>query len=281
MRKDAEMITRKLDGIAGAVVVAGMLVLGTQAHASYMIEWQDGPAGKDFLNWSSEELNGGTVKETTTSGSVGLGGDADTALILDPNTGGDGTVYRDVHFTTASDLIANGNLSAWGDNDLDIYGMQFDFYAGADGEGNGGAPLNLGFYFASENAGEEHVWYYNIGTDYITDGWATYGVAFDFNYSNYGQSGWYGFQDNSWFPSLDATDFANDISTDGVVDRLGVWIAYDTFNDDQIYGIDDFGLTVPEPETYLVLGMALLSIAVVFRKRISDSLADARAMMHA
>jgi hypothetical protein len=38
-------------------------------------------------------------------------------------------------------------------------------------------------------------------------------------------------------------------------------------------------LKVPEPETYLVLGMALLSVVVVFRKRICESLTEARTMM--
>jgi hypothetical protein len=256
--------------IAGVAVVAGMMLMG-HAQAAVLVEWQDGDT-KGFANWDSEELLGGTVKDDIASGSVG----GRTAMVTDPDVV-DETLFTDVHFTTDTGLIADGNLSAWGASDVDLKGMQFDFYANADGDGTG-APTGLGFYFADTGG---HVWYYDIDPSYITDGWATYSVDFEFNYSAYGQSGWYGFADNTWASPLVEGNFTTDIATDGAVDRLGVWIAYDTFNSDQAYGIDDFGLTVPEPETYLVLGMALLSVAIVFRKRISDSLAEARAMMHA
>ena len=256
--------------IAGVAVVAGMMV--GHAQAAVLIEWQDGDVGgKAFANWGSEELQGGTVKDTASAGTTG----GETAMVTDPDT--DASLYTDVHFTTDSGLIQDGNLSAWGANDVDLKGMQFDFYANANGNGTG-APTGLGFYFADTGG---HVWYYDIDPSYITDGWATYSVDFSFNYSAYGQTGWYGFANNTWASPLVEGDFTTDITTDGAVDRLGVWIAYDTANSLQEYGIDDFGLTVPEPETYLVLGMALLSVAIVFRKRISDSLAEARSMMHA
>jgi hydrogenase/urease accessory protein HupE len=59
---------------------------------------------------------------------------------------------------------------------------------------------------------------------------------------------------------------------------VGFWIAYNE-NTTQGHKLGLYGISVPEPETYLILGMALLSIAIVFRKRISESLAEARALM--
>jgi len=274
MRKDVEMMTEKLTKFVGAAAVAAVVLGGMQAQGAYLLEYHDGESNP-FASWTNVDINDDTPGSGagTLTQNAAVGSPSSTGLEITANT--DGSIYRDVIYTTSAALNGStGNLSTWGgNNDQQIVGMQFDFYNDATD-----APTGLGFYFADEGG---HVWYYDIDPSFITDGWNTYGVTFSYNYSVYGSSGWYGYTDNTWTGLLDGTDFATDISTDGAVDRLGVWLAYETLNNDQTYGIDNFGLTIPEPETYLVLGMALLSIAVVFRKRISDSLAEARTMMHA
>jgi hypothetical protein len=149
--------------------------------------------------------------------------------------------------------------------------LQFNFYANADGSGHG-APDNLGFYFR----GNGHVWYYDIDSTYVQDGNNVFRAQLDYNTDAYGSTAWYGYTDNSWGAITTETDFLSDIQN---VDRVGIWIAYNAANSTQDHQITLYGISVPEPETYLILGMALLSVAIVFRKRISESLAEARSMM--
>jgi len=262
------MMTKRYNTLIA--VVAGLMLAG-HAQAAFMIEWQDGDT-HPFDGWVSEaQKSGDGLTENVAGGaypndSIG----SRTALRMDPDVGSPSSPLTDVHFTTAANLI--GDLSDTGDGGP--WSIQFDFYANADGAG-AGAPQGLGFYFqAADNA----VWYYNIDTSFITDGWGAYTVALDWNANSYA-GGWYGYTDNTWStPILTEAAFDADVAS---VARIGFLLTYSDNNTTQDWGVDDFGLSVPEPETYLVLGMALLSVAIVFRKRISDSLAEARAMMHA
>lgn len=252
-------------------VVAGLMLAG-YSQAAFLIEYQDGE-NHAFDGWASEaQRSGDGLTENITGGLYPddtIGGHA-KALRLDPNVGSPSSPLTDVHFTTAGNLI--GDLSDTGDGGP--WSIQFDFYANADGVG-GGAPQGLGFYFqAADNA----VWYYHIDTSFISDGWGAYTVALDWNANAYA-GGWYGYTDNTWSSAIvTEAEFDADVAS---VARIGFLLTYSENNATQDWGVDDFGLSVPEPETYLVLGMALLSVAIVFRKRISDSLAEARAMMHA
>jgi len=247
-----------------------------EVSASMLIEWQDGAddvAGHTFSGWDSRERYTGVAPEFELGG-VDLSGD--NTILINPDTGA--SPKTDIHYTTAAALGAQAgdSLNSWGLSGSDIHSIQFDFYADAAG----GTPDGLGFYFAAAGG---NAWYYTIGNAYIQTGWNTYEVALSYNANAYGTSSWYGWPTDPWGggPALGSGDFTSDLAAADFADYIGFFIQYDSSDSLQSYQIDNFGLTVPEPETYLVLGMALLSIAVVFRKRISDSLAEARTMMHA
>jgi len=255
---------KSINLVACGLLTTGLLTLNAMA-TPILYSYQD---GDDFAfdGWTSEGVFGGAGTETPTYNTV----DGRTAVLLDPNVGN--SLQTDVILTPALTGVGYQNMNAYGPSGTQIAGMSFDFYAGANGNGTG-APAGLGFYFQTTG---NHVWYYDILPAYIGDGWNTYSLAFSYDADPYGSGGWYGYTDNTQTTPLGSGDFTTDL---GLVNGLGIWITYQDNNSDQIYGIDDFGLTVPEPETYMVLGMALLTMAFVFRKRITDSLADARSMM--
>lgn len=64
-------------------------------------------------------------------------------------------------------------------------------------------------------------------------------------------------------PLVDQDDFLADL---GSVDWIGVYIFRDG-TDEEIYGVDDFKLMVPEPEEYLMLAAALLTAFLVMRRQ--------------
>jgi hypothetical protein len=260
--KKGSMIMNNYDVklIAGSVLVMGAMLIGGSTQAAVLIEWQDGSAGHSFADWAIEAYHSGDSVSGDITGDQPAG-----PLHLDPNTGIG--VYRDVVFTTDSSLT--GDLSGLGVAGAPV-SLQFNFYANADGSG-AGAPAGLGFYFQNT---DNSVWYYDIQGGYIDDGNNTFSVQLDYDTDAYGSTTWRGYADNTQATSLAASDF--DITA---IQRVGVWIAYNTSNSTQDHQIGLYGLSVPEPETYLILGMALLSVAIVFRKRISESLAEARAMM--
>lgn len=251
------------------VIVLGLTVTASCSIATpILFDYEDGE-NIAFSDWAIEEVNAGTV-EGAIAGEPGAGttvGANNNAISITADTAGDITPRTDVIFTTAFNPGGGADMNSYGPYSTDIAGIRFDFYAGANGDGTG-APIDLGFYFSTT---DNEVWYYTISG--IADGWNTYFTYFDYNYG----SGWYGYSDNTW-----GTDISSQVEFDAAianVDRIGLYITYQTDLDGQQYGIDDFGLTVPEPETYMVLGMALLSVAVVFRKRITESLAEARSVM--
>ena len=187
--------------------------------------------------------------------------DGETSVRVTSDTAGVFTPSEGVVYTTGSNLAGDLDFT---ENGLAIASVSFDFYAGADG--TTGAPDALSLYFQTDGA----VWFYQV--DNIVDGWGNYTVGIT------SESGWVGWDS----AAVGATQLSGTFLTDlASVDHLGFSIAYVADLDGQQYAFDDVALQIPEPETYLVLGMALLSVAVVFRKRISDSLAEARSMMHA
>ncbi len=247
--------------------VALFALMGAQAYATpYLIVSHDGD-NTPYSNWSIIEDDGGApqglidagagqVTGPTGGSGVTVGG-RPNALEISATTDDNG-LYTDRIFTTADNLT--GNYTAFGGG-VALAGLRFDFYAGGDaGGGSEWAPTLLSVYFSTDN--DSTIWAYDI--ENITQGWGTYSVSF-------GASGWYDYTGTS-------VPFNNALTT---VDSIGLAIMYTFDQSGQIYGIDNFGLTVPEPETYMILGMALLSVAVVFRKRITESLVEARAMMQA
>jgi len=245
--------------------LVALAMLGTVGltSAGIIIEIEDGDSNA-FNNWTLDPRYTGDGEEGVQSLATV---DGETAVKVTGDTAGDFSPGEDVIFTTGPNLAGNLNFSQSG---LGIEAITFDFYAGALGEGSGGAPDALTVYFQGDGGS---IWFYNIDTADIGDGWNSYKAGL------LSADGWEGYASHAvGAAALGSGDFLGDLVD---VDRIGISIQYGADLDGQVYGIDDYALTIPEPETYLVLGMALLSIAVVFRKRISDSLADARAMMQA
>ena len=261
----------KTSSLCVGVMAALSLFAAAVQAAPMLYNWQDGTAERQFANWTSVDGVDGVGAGTATpnaAGSLGAG-----ALTITPGALGTGIVQDDI-YTTNLGLLGGAtpaDMTSYGASGTEIAGMRFDFYAGANGDGTG-APDGLWFYFQTTDSER---WYYEIGTGYIGDGWNTYDVSFDWGTDRYGSLNWFGI-DGVGDPIIGAAGFDAAITD---IAGLGISIQYLENNSTQVYGVDNFGLTVPEPETYMVLGMALLTVAFVFRKRITESLDEARAMM--
>jgi hypothetical protein len=83
-------------------------------------------------------------------------------------------------------------------------------------------------------------------------------------------SGWYNLQGQP----LTQTAFENSLAA---VTELGFVLGYQPFMDDQLYRFDNVALVTPEPGTYAALAAALVSLAVVFRKRLNEQFDAIRA----
>ena len=254
-------MTGKMEKL-GLVLAAAVLMGSTLAHALPIIEQQNGD-GDAFTGWDLEgryagDPDGGAQSLDTVDGETAVEVNADTAGEFVPQT--------DVIFTETSNLAGNLNYT---DTGLQVTQITFDFYAGRDGDGTG-SPDALTLYLQT---GGSAIWFYNFNTADIDDGWNSYAVNLTYG------SGWTGFDDNTLGAATrDSGDFATDMLD---VDRLGFSIQYAANLDGQQYAFDDIALHSPEPETYLVLAVALLSLAVVFRKKIKESLTEARTVMNA
>lgn len=251
------------------LLVLSSLFVGSSFATPMLFDWEDG-SPNPFSDWSVGQRFTDVdapaaigVLEGDDSAGVGTISGSGNAMQIDAdNLGGNsgGLFNEDVFYTTAfggTDV----NMNSYGDNNTDIAGIAMRFYSDA-APGVGDVP-QVGFYFLS---GTDR-WFYDLN---LVQGWNTYYASFS------SSSGWIGYTDGD-----SENLFANDTAFNSAimdVDAIGFYISY-AATDGQVFGVDSYGLTVPEPETYLILGMALLSVAMVFRKQITDSLAEARAML--
>jgi hypothetical protein len=181
--------------------------------------------------------------------------------------------------TSLNSQPATGNYSTGaGIGGAPILGVSFDFYV--DSGNDATSPSELNVYFTSLT-GRDWRWRVEDYTS-IGDGWNS-GLGANFGASYIDANGF-----GSW--ELVGGGVANDalwLADIGNVSAIGLELGYLVGGGTEMYAFDNFALDdsevlfVPEPETYFVLAMALLSVAVVFRKRISESLAEARAMLMA
>ncbi len=237
-----------------AAAVASVLLAGNADSAIILVDWQDG-AGNPYAGWSTSAFGGYGLPNTLNPLSEDTVAGTPAIEITGSTT--DFSV-RGVLLTT--DEFAGPTVD-YDNSGSDVDALTFDFYA------VGTVPSLLGFYFQS--SGGSH-WFYNIASIGAADAWNTYevGVA---------SSGWLGYGNLDWTGAPGETIDAAwaDIS------EVGMYFWFNPNQAGQEYALADYGvgMTVPEPETYVVLGMALLTVAFIFRKRITVSLAEARAMM--
>ena len=152
-----------------------------------------------------------------------------------------------------------------------ITGGANDDWATAIGLGGDGGHMEIDFYDDSGLAGLSV--YFENGTSRWTydvvlfgdagaTGWSTYAFSMDSSGTGWGHSGGAG----TW-----AADLAQ-------VDVLGFIVTYDPDAGPQLLGLDNFilddePLGVPEPGTYVMLGSALISLGITFRRRLEDVVA--------
>lgn len=260
-------MNKKIQRWSVGVVALACIVSAGVAVATPLI--QDG-VNETYAGWDVEPDEGtgaatGIIADGG-GGGVTLGGVQ--AIQISADTEGQLTPPTDVVFSTDFDagMTLDGLPMVYGD--AGVTGLRMDFYAGEEGP-----PVALGFYFRSD----DNVWYYSVNaTGMAPETWASFSAPF-------GQTGagWIGYEHDD--ATNEATGFRDpgEFFTDlAAFDQLGVFVTYQPNLDGQVYGVANYGFVpVPEPETYVVLGIALLSVAFVFRKRITDSLAEAREMI--
>jgi hypothetical protein len=144
------------------------------------------------------------------------------------------------------------------------------FYSDANANGSwDGAtdqPGALSLYFLGVNA----VWLYNV---------TPYAQWTEFSANLLPSAGWYDL--NGMFQSTDP-EFLADIA--GNVSQVGFRIGYSSGASLAEFGVgsytlDDEYLIVPEPQTYAMLGMALVSLGVTFRRRLNTAVGSVRASL--
>ena len=250
--------------IRSMVAIAAMVSCNVMA-APIVTETFDGANnftvdGTYFGDSQSVGVNAGQY-EITVSGDVGLNVQTFLTTTLD------GQGVAPANFVTGENVAGGG---------VPVLGVSFDFYVDAGNDAT--SPSELNVYFTSSASGNDWRWrvedYTTLSTGWNTGLGANIGDSF---VDVYGMGSW-----ELVGGTANDIDWLADIKT---VTSIGLELGYLVGGGAESYAFDNFALDdsevllVPEPETYFVLAMALLSVAVVFRKRISESLAEARAMM--
>ncbi len=160
---------------------------------------------------------------------------------------------------TAGGLAANG-----------IKGISFNFYNPA-----ATAIPEMQVYLVAASG---NVWYHPLADVTGGSGWANYGANLSYDSLNAGTGEWFTTGGDSlatW-----QSDLAN-------ISGIGFRMLYDTTANQQ-YGFDNiiiqddpYILLVPEPQTYAMLGFALLSLGITFRRKLEDSFDSLKSMIHA
>jgi len=193
---------------------------------------------------------------TAAGGSAAYGGLSNGGGYLQV-LGGAATVspFQDVIF---DNLAANTLIAASGGNFGLATSLRFDFLVDA----GTGVPDALSIYFSDIGSGA--TWYFDINTAALITGWNTdEGMDLD------RALGWY----RTTGVESDLT-FATALAS---VDEVGWLLTYDFNEGGQIYGFDNLALddetfNTPEPEVYAMLGFALLSLGIAFRRDLNDML---------
>jgi len=120
-------------------------------------------------------------------------------------------------------------------------------------------PNTLALYFQSSSGNE---WIYELNSPLPSDGWVNYRVPVN------GVLWGILYQPNT------SSSFYSDFST---VTRFGLYVITDpSFGGTQNFGLDNFQLVVPEPETVWLMIAAMLSMGVTFRGKLGSLAAQVR-----
>lgn len=173
-------------------------------------------------------------------------------------SGGDASVNaeEDYIFVDSGPLAGNQNYLSY--NGSNVTSIAFDFYTISAGTNQIPNYGQLSVYFVSDKGGSNWIWYYTID---ITAGTTSY-LADLMNYS-----GWWNTQGAHWNQASFNTDL-------GDVDEIGILLTYWPNIGNQTYEIDNFTINtlIPEPRDFAIILAALLSLALVFRRRLSDAM---------
>ena len=172
------------------------------------------------------------------------------------------------HFVTAGAAGSGANFTGdFSSAGKSVQGVSFNFY-------NPSATVvpQLTVYLVAGG----HTWYHTA-LAITPNGWGNYGVNFSDHALNAGTGDWF-----TLAGTEDLADWQSDIQS---VTALGLSVFDDGSFNNQWIGLDDFQImddpyfvTVPEPQTYAMLGFAFLSLGVTFRRKLENSLASLKAM---
>ena len=244
------MDTKKL--IIGITCLAAVALQTTYGAPIIGDDGGDGILGSSFDNWGIVGANANPTYGTF-SPDVSLGGHASALEIV----GGPASFFpmTDYVFNNAT---LGGDWGALGVGGLEA--ITFDFYSATS------APDALDLFF-SEGSNQ---WHYIVPA--LSTGWSGYSADLDYS------AGWYNISGVN-----DALTFGNSYAA--VNKNVGIRLQYGVNETAQVYGIDNFYLNdapvgaVPEPQTYAMLGFALCSVGMTFRRRLHGSLESLKAML--
>lgn len=223
----------------GLLAASALLILSVFSSAAiYKEEWETDDAG-----WQIKSKDEGAAYGSADwySGSPWDG--REEVLRIEASTGAG--ISQDIIY---ADPTADGTLVGNMDYSHAEY-IQFDFYANM-------APVQLNAYFKGNNV----IWLNEI-TSVTVGSWDSYSITLGYDFGE-------GWRRQDGTPETSA-DFRTSVAD---VDEIGILIWYQGSTAGQDYGLDNYTV-IPEPETYLMLGFALLSLAVTFRRQLNDALA--------
>ncbi len=216
--------------VFGALIV--LLILPFSASADAIITQHDWDPLGDNL-WTSRYSQ--TAIDYPAAGGVD---DSGWMRITFPETEEPaGAEWWDIISTPADNLFAG----PW-EPDMSL---SFDFWS------SNVAPAKLAVRFSATNSA--YIWGNEITVPSSVGSWSTVGVSFQ------------NWEDWKWdfLPGLNQDMYLDDLAA---IDWIGVYIRR-FGQDEEIYGIDNFTLMIPEPDQYAMLAAALITSTASLRRK--------------
>jgi hypothetical protein len=240
--------------LVATFVVLGFAAVSLSAPAVYYVEtW-----GSDDANW--QESGAGTLSHDPAVGNPA--GSLQTAFAAQggPAVPETSRVYADDAFGSSGGNLTGDYQQLKDETAEGNWVVRFDFYA------EDYVPSSLDFYFYSDTSGNE--WTLSLTAPGATDTWTPYGLLMSHSTSWSLNGG----------PAGSSAQFAADLSD---VDRIGFEVLRNASVAAQEFNVDNFSINflIPEPETYLAIGFALLALGMAFRKKLNESLQTAKAAL--